>query len=971
MARFVFRLGDIGLVLLYLWLSGCWALWRYTTNSGNYRIFSTRTTIHLEYEGTQFQEWDIGSFCTAVDKNAPKTTIHCTIPGTHTIKPVVTNPTFEDNERYLSIISDVNCFLWYIHQKTSTVQETYVELQDIKAWVFDPENADDSELKNTATSPPEYSETLSKQFLNLGQRPVIVTFLRKIRYHEKSYEAGVWTLSVPTVSDDIVASIYGRAFTFQDCFVLDTPFTIAQLKFSFTSEPSDFSITLPAGSSAIVRWAACVPTAAVLLTDFGTFHTTDGFITSQEIKFPQEILDIALSNMVKAVSVVFREAYLLIGDMVYKISEYDISSLEEDEELPDSGIIGIRSRTWCASAYPVDEHALSELLIWTENEIYQGFSGDEYKLLENTANLKRHLKLRENIDLKIVAACYDSLSSTILTLLECTRCTTTPVLYLAAYDEERQLWFLRDLSLPPPINVQIEVVYSAATSMVIWGDDKIYYSYKGNKVNGYLKVSNTKEFSAASEGSTIHQIIMDYGGNAIIKMKNNVLYFLKIEMTDTVKLAAWESERTPCIFYFNPSGGMYLLTFKGTTIHRQTYPLKLEVYSTIYSSQDEVCPYISFQYSMDFDHYYLDKGQNITFWTQIVFRENEGLSTDIEINRPELLKEKTYTHYEIARGICTKNLTMTFYHDQDYSEVENYTEEMLKSSGVMTVELQPSSTGKTCISKSRIAHIRVGCYPSRSLVIESTRPTTCEHFNFTIPKQSTWHEEKDVVVDYDMSYGCPIEVHYALPFRPLLALYIDKMRISTVEANYVLWEVNGRKDFSYNTTMEDVHCSHKAQNWTGLLRNLDMTYRTAVKLSDERFLSIWGPHNYKSCFTTEDEDIRDLKHPYEIMNSSGINSIIWPQYYTGIYMFKLRVLDPNFSFCDIVVKFAVRTFGVTERTSFLRIAGWSVLLVTFILGWLVCSYFRYTKIFQKLSYVDPLQSFQGVHGPLSSSEAAH
>lgn len=126
-------------------------------------------------------------------------------------------------------------------------------------------------------------------------------------------------------------------------------------------------------------------------------------------------------------------------------------------------------------------------------------------------------------------------------------------------------------------------------------------------------------------------------------------------MKDVVKLPVWEKEYRNFTFYSIPLDGMFILTLDGHTIQRQRYPMKSEVFSATFLSQD-VCPYISFQHNMNSNIYYLDKGQNVTFWTQIVFLENMGLSVEVGLYRPELLKQRKHLQYEIARGICTKNL---------------------------------------------------------------------------------------------------------------------------------------------------------------------------------------------------------------------------------------------------------------------------------------------------------------------------
>ncbi|XP_062980839.1 cation channel sperm-associated auxiliary subunit epsilon-like [Elgaria multicarinata webbii] len=990
--------------------------------------------IYLEYEGTSFEEWDVPLLCTIDDKSAPKTILHCPVPGTHRIKPIVKTPpprrqstpptiptasvprppsiverelhqtpvdidapvstsgqsstrksvdpqddgvenlihssphienltSAEDVERFLSISADVNCFRWYISQSSSLTLEN--PNQFIKVWIFDPENADMSEKNLTATSPPVISRSLSKQFWNLGQTPVITTFFGRRQYSERAFQDGMWIFEIPSLTNDNIARVYGRAVTFQDCFVFDTPFVFAQPIYILGYEKHT-AITVPAGSDAIIAWAACYPTTAVLVTDVGTFHTNDGFLTTEEIKFPPRIMDLALIHSVKAVAIIFPDIFILIMDILYKVTEEQIFRVGQSYDALNKNVIGIRAKTWCAAEYPLLDRTLSEVIIWTEDEVFLSYQNDDYHTLIDTMLLKEELRLRRTPSLLIINACYDSLTTTIAVLLECTGCMADETLYLAAFNEGTSEWTLRDFSLSSSTNgaVHMEVIPSATTSMVLWNDDKIFYTYKQNKMYGFLQVSGTNRmFSAFDEGSTIHQIIIDYSGNTIIKLKNNVLFFLKFEMIDAVKLVAWESASTKFVFYYNPAGDVYLLTIDGRNIKRQIYPLKLEIFSATLGLQ-EVCPYISFKHSLDLNIYYLDMGEKLTFWAQIVFLENLGLSIETEVHSPDLLAKKTHQYYEIARGICTKNQTITFYQENNYSEITDYESAVTISQGVLTVQLEPSSLGKTCESKSKLSHIRVGCTPEKELRV-IRKPSQCEQFNFTIPRKylKNQDDKNDLEVQYALgTYGCPIEAYYAEPFRPTVALYISNKFWSIAETNYILWEMNGRTDFNYNTTMEQVQCLYRAQNWHSMAKEHNQSSILTPEKADE----IWGPHNYKSCFLTSQKGLRDLDDPYEILNHSGINSITWPQYHTGVYMFRLKIVDPNFSFCNMTAFFAVHTYGIIERPNWLLVAGWSMMIVTLFLGVLVISYFRYVKIFRTLAFVDPLLSFRSDVRPAES-----
>ncbi|XP_077200601.1 cation channel sperm-associated auxiliary subunit epsilon-like [Paroedura picta] len=800
----------------------------------------------------------------------------------------------------------------------------------------------------------------------MGQSPDIKTRRKRITFVPTAFpEEGFWKVKVPAISYDITADIQGKAITFQDCFVADTPFTLTNPEINFF-RTYEVSISSPPGSDIILSWSSCVPTKAVLVTESGTFLTVNGFKTSEEIKFPSTVIDRTLASSVTDVALGYDSILFLIQGSVYYVTSSDVYRLG-GSTIPDTGIKGIRGRMWCAYEYPKkNSEILSEFIIWTEDAIFLGRYGRVFFQIVDRISLKNLLGLKPNADVAFINTCYDSIVSEISFLIACTGCTSSEIFLLAEYDEEG-LWFLKDFFLPAPTNrtLDIIVVHSAVSYMLLWDKNKIYYTYKENRVNGYVKVFGTDRLlSAASEGTTIQQIIIDHGGNTIIKMKNNVMYFFKFKMKDVIKLHTWENENKNCIFYVNPLGGFYLLTVNGSNIHRQVYPLKTEVFSATQISQ-EVCPYISFQHNMKLNVYYVDMKEHVTFWTQIVFLENLGLFSEITIHKPNLLKQKTYVNYEIARGICTKNKTITFYHDQDYSHVFQYQEALNKSEGIMIVELQPSSTGRQCTVFSKISYIYVGCPPSKHVAIE--KPSVCkdENFTFSIPGQYLLdNKDKDLEVKYNKElYGCLIDVFYEDPFRPTVALYKHKKFVKFIESEYVLWEINGRTDFLYNATMAQVHCLREAQSWSVMYPEKEEGKKLNITTLDQ----LWGPHNYQSCFQSEHGETGNLKQTYEIMNHSGINSIIWPTDHSGIYLFKLKILDPNFSFCDFSIYFAIRTYGIAESPNNAKIAGWSVFVVCLFLGVLLITYFRYVKIFRAINSVDPPLS---LHSHLNATDTA-
>ncbi|EPY82774.1 hypothetical protein CB1_000628009 [Camelus ferus] len=57
----------------------------------------------------------------------------------------------------------------------------------------------------------------------------------------------------------------------------------------------------------------------------------------------------------------------------------------------------------------------------------------------------------------------------------------------------------------------------------------------------------------------------------------------------------------------------------------------------------------------------------------------------------------------------------------------------------------------------------------------------------------------------------------------------------------------------------------------------------------------WGPENYKHCFSYAIGKPGDLNQPYEIINKSNNNHLVWPVDHYGMYVFRVKILDPNYS----------------------------------------------------------------------------
>lgn len=185
-------------------------------------------------------------------------------------------------------------------------------------------------------------------------------------------------------------------------------------------------------------------------------------------------------------------------------------------------------------------------------------------------------------------------------------------------------------------------------------------------------------------------------------------------------------------------------------------------------------------------------------------------------------------------------------------------------------------------------------------------------------------------------YRCPLRLNFNEKFHPLLQLYNENGFIKDVDANFIVWEIHGRDDYTYNLTMQKSGCLNEAQTWKKMIelnKNLSL---------DE----VWGPENYKHCFSYGIGKPGDLSQPYEIINKSNRNHLVWPLQHAGMYVFRVKILDPNYSFCDLRALFAIQISGVIPSPN-----GYLVFSVLFLLMLLFCSiltfsYFHYMMIYK-------------------------
>ncbi|XP_052529231.1 cation channel sperm-associated auxiliary subunit epsilon isoform X2 [Tympanuchus pallidicinctus] len=314
------------------------------------------------------------------------------------------------------------------------------------------------------------SQILSKMLQIWRQKPVVQTYFKqKTYYSERLPKSGLWVADIPEIPDDIIIKITG---VFQECFVQRTSFVVPRPKQSFPSKENDISLCSLQSSELPIKWSACFPMTAVLLSNFGTFYTNDAFRTHIEIKILSDILTKGLNSNITVVALSDNGISFLINSTCYKRDARHVFEVGAEHKLPESEILGMHSRYWCSSVYPVQSgKQLSTWAAGMSTELYVGYN-EAFNKIADTASLVKIVSFPNTASLTVTTVSCDSVPCKVTMSLICNACSSSRLFFLAFYNEGRQLWGLGDFCLPVPHSSAMRMIYinSALSSGMLWDD---------------------------------------------------------------------------------------------------------------------------------------------------------------------------------------------------------------------------------------------------------------------------------------------------------------------------------------------------------------------------------------------------------------------------------------------------------------------------------------------------------------------
>ncbi|KAM6168058.1 cation channel sperm-associated auxiliary subunit delta [Erethizon dorsatum] len=240
----------------------------------------------------------------------------------------------------------------------------------------------------------------------------------------------------------------------------------------------------------------------------------------------------------------------------------------------------------------------------------------------------------------------------------------------------------------------------------------------------------------------------------------------------------------------------------------------------------------------------------------------------------------------------------------------------IKRPTVSTLTVDIANKEVSCVDlKPLTALISIGCDQEKKIVVQN-KISACssgildprvlqDNYTYVIEKGSLdpspggQAAAEDLEVLYPFrDLGCPGLVYYETPWKPVIELWHGDKFAELVEAEFVLREVHGLHTFSYALSAGAAGCRSQPQNWSSVLLSAHGPGRAP-----------WSRENYVSCHSASSHS--PLRWPdvqYEILGGQTDNKIIFEQR-NGIYIFRLSILDPYYSYCHLETTFSIYVYG--------------------------------------------------------------
>lgn len=822
---------------------------------------------------------------------------------------------------------------------------------ELRMWLYNPSSPMANEGDGSAVKPGSTSFARTREFKNLGEVPTV--------HQQKNTEAillgaltfnstyGFWQAPVTThLAASVEHRIEGEGVSVLGCSVRNTTLLIGLNKHNTSEIRAESNVDLSTeevpseGYLPHIAKDACEPTSRLFILNNSqkALFTKDGFKSTTVLDLSSQlsgdtdhtIISAALSES----SMVF-----LTTNGVWVLNTSTSTPFRPSGIEPTAVFSSVYSNQFCDSAKtPQNRSSLFNSVV----VVYNGTGDRSLFLSNNSGSSFQEITIPDTYTAYpyIYDVVYSQAHRHLMLILGSDTAEQLVIFSMVEWRWESGFLFADSLGnrLSAKAGSHTGIIQMASTSgeLFLYGDS-IYYSADGGYSCHELELRTTDE-PLLGEGLQSTEYIVTgvssrSGGVAVLTSERRV-FFTFVSLSYFVEIEAGIPPKAATNIAFDiPAYGVLSTATASAgngSVSLYHIPLENELNAPkqpVEANEKEDCPYLSFLSNVDGVHY-LDMNEQVTFEASLVTSRSSSNQVSV------LVSDRSQIAMEISDRVDTSSLNHRVFKRKVVvsDNPDGHTDRLDRlrfSQGITDLRAVATSSSVTCENVQYISTIRVGCPPNRHIRIRT--PTTCSSYSAEEDRAFVTPSTLDAasalgVPETQYSYGlfgCHFSVyHQTTGWKPIVDLYEGDKFIREMDGDYVIWELAGRSDFTYNATVSDVKCKTRPTFW----RDIDD--------------GSWDPEDTKNCYDESVGEAFSGGSTYPVLNNTGSNYIKFsPTGDDGQFLFRLRVIDPDYSYCHLEAYFALSVFGAPLDTlTALLVVFSSVVVIVLIL---VASYFHY------------------------------
>ncbi|KAL0218815.1 hypothetical protein P9112_004468 [Eukaryota sp. TZLM1-RC] len=804
--------------------------------------------------------------------------------------------------REYPIPSNVGGLYWHITADCATTSLS-CPLQDekvlFKLWISDTF----SPLIDTST-PTEMSYFITSELRHLGEFPSLSlsyqSFINVPLHTPVQWNASegvfTFTLQVPESPERLIISVQSFGVSIFNRFVQNQ-------SFYFTFSPMEVTGSIPSDGVVDSKLIMDPRTSIVCLFNQPTNQlvlSSSGFNQSEVID-----LNIEIPNHYELKDVVFKDSKTVLFTTNYGFLEFDLYSSLYTDKFNDENLSRF-SKIFRSSSHNEDF-----IVAFAENSlefmVYDPFLIDTVPvgdLFDDVIDLSDYVIS----DLVIVQ------SKRLITFLFQSSNDCFVVLYHYAYQS-----FSKSNFKNQPINSNLKFVHTnlITPDVLLINGNSLSYSPNGGLT-----------FLDFDFDDVIANTALSQTGRILIILENGDVFVGGLGFSDFFIVFD--------LSILNPLASHVFSLYRGEFVvvdHNDvSNPILIDSDDVISNQIMSPCPFIDLVSDLQ-PIYHLDIGESFNISGSLIgildisnMITSESLFLTASLSDSQLIAVEFYRSFRyLGPTLFESSLSITIDEGQ-VASYQSFSDRVKYGQGVSTIKFQTSIDSFAC-NAFVFTSVYVGCPPNRNLGVQEVFES---QMNYDLARQQCPEYDVDgssrfFVVngeefEYDLkNWGCPIEVYHGTSgFLPELVLFDELEEVKDVEVDYVISELFNRTDWTYSSTFSEVGCSGD------------------LVLDDSN-----TPSSYTNCFKSN----TSLSNPndlYYVLNSTGLSQIRFPKDGNdGFFLFKVKVIAPHYSYCELETIFVIKVFGSPLPTV------WSVLVIGICFFVMILVFFSSYSIYKK------------------------